>query len=88
MNDAFLVGRLEGFRDLARRVERRLDRQRPRRELLGQCLSFDQLQDEEADAAGLLEAVDRGDVRVVERGEGARFPFEPPEVFRIPRQRI
>ena len=40
---------------------------------------LDQLHRQEPDAVGLLDRVDRDDVRVVERGNGARFALEAGE---------
>ena len=53
------------------------------REPLGERLARHQLQDEEARVAGFLEAVDRGDVRVVERREELRFAVEARQPLRV-----
>ena len=58
----------------------------PRRDALGQRLAFDELEHEEPRAARLLEAVDRGDRGMVERGEHTGLPVEPREPFGIGRE--
>ena len=63
--------------------ERLVERQRAAREPLGEVLALDQLHDEGADAARLLEAVDRGDVRVLERGEHLRLALEAREALGV-----
>ena len=53
------------------------DRQRAARaSAIGQRLALDQLEDQRAHAVGLLEAVDRGDVGMIERREHARLALE------------
>ena len=42
----------------------------------GQRFSLHQFQHQRADAAGFLDAVDRGDVGMIEGRKNARFPFE------------
>jgi len=39
-------------------------------------LAIHQLEHERATALGLFESIDGGDVRMIERGENVRFPFE------------
>ena len=50
-----------------------------------QCSSFDELQHERVDAARVLEAVNRGDVRMIERREDFGFSTKPREAIRITR---
>ena len=45
--------------------------------------SFDQFQDERPRPLGFLDAVDGGDVGVVEAGEDLRLPREPGEPIRV-----
>ena len=59
-----LVRRLQRLGDLPRDGERLVERERAARDALGQRLALDQLHDQAAlPPSGLLEAVDRGDVR-------------------------
>ena len=76
MDDAFLVRRVERLGDLARNREGVGDRQRPAREAIGKGGALDQLEDQRGHAIGFLEAVDRADVRMIERGEQAGFARE------------
>ena len=76
MNDPSLVGGLQRVGDLVGDRHRLRDRQRPPLQPLGQRRALDELEDEGMHALRLLEAVDRPDVRVVERGQQPRFPFE------------
>jgi hypothetical protein len=50
--------------------------------------SLDQLQHQRPRAVGFLDAVDGGDVRVVEAGEDLRFPLEPREPIRLSREGV
>ena len=55
---------------------------------LGEVLALDELHDEGADAARLLEAVDRGDVRVLELGEELRLALEAGEAVGVGGERL
>jgi hypothetical protein len=66
VDDTGLVGGGEAFGDLGGDAERFGDRQRAAGDALRQVLAADQLHRDEADAVGLVQAVDGGDVRVVE----------------------
>ena len=58
-------------------IAQRLDeRDRPAAQAIGEVLAFDQLHDQRAAAAGFLETVDAGDVRVTERREHLRLAME------------
>jgi len=83
MDDAQFVGRLEGFGDLPRDVQRLGERKRSAGDPLGQRLAVDQFEHERAEAIGLFEPKDRADVRVVERRQYAGFTFEPFEALRV-----
>ena len=76
MDDALLVRRVERLGDLARDRERLGDRQRPALEAIGQRRPLDQLEDQRRHAIGFLQPVDRADVRMIERGQQARFARE------------
>ena len=67
MNNTLFVRRLETGRDLAGVLHRRLHRQRP-----FQVLAFDQLHHQRA----LLDAVDRGEIGMVQRSQNLRLAFE------------
>ncbi|MBK9376637.1 MAG: hypothetical protein IPN03_23695 [Holophagales bacterium] len=55
---------------------------------LGEVFALDELHDEGANAAGLLEAVDRGDVGVLELGQDLRLAFEAGETIGVPGERL
>ncbi len=69
MNDPLLVGGFERVRDLLRDRERLVDRNRSARDALRQVVALDEFHHERRDARALLQAIDRGDVRMVQRGE-------------------
>ena len=48
-----------------------------------QGLAFDQLQNQELRRADFFEAVDRGNLRVVERGKDVRFPPKARDPLRV-----
>ena len=79
--------RLEGLGDLLRDRERFGDGQPSPLQALGQVFALDQLQDEEGPrpSRASFEAVDRGDVRVVERGEQLRLALEAGQALGIGR---
>ena len=88
VDDATLMGRFEGFGDLLGNRQRLIQRDRPLRDPLGEGRPLDQLQHERPRALGFLDAVDGGDVRVVEAGEDLRLPLEPGEAIRISREGV
>ena len=51
--------------------------------MLGQRLAIDQFHDQPRDAVGVLDAVNCGDVRMVERSQRPRFPLEAFHAVRI-----
>ncbi len=82
VHDALLVGGLERRGDLSRDRERLRDRKRPADgQPLGQRHTFHELEDEPPGVALFRPAVDGRDVRVVQRRQDLRFPFEPLEPF-------
>ena len=83
VDDAALVGVLEGLRHLPGDGQRLLQREPALRDALGQGDALDELHDEGADALRLLEPVDDGDVRVLEAGQEAGLPLEPREAVGI-----
>ena len=58
-----------------------VERYRPSRDPLCQRLTLDQLHDQKAGAVGLFQAVNRGDVGVVESCEKLRLPLKTREAF-------
>ena len=83
MDHARVVRRLHAGGDLDEDVEGFVERERPARDAIGEGLSFDQLEGEVAAAAGFLEAVDRGDVRMVQRGQHPRLTLESLQAIRV-----
>ena len=57
--------------------------ERSSREPLHQRTAFDELEDQEACGADLFETVDRGDVRVIERGEDPRLALKAGDAIRV-----
>ena len=82
MRDALLVRSLEGIRDLASDVQRFLESQARSRgpcrlgQFLCQRLALDELQHEPSNTLALFDAVDDGDVRMVQGGHDSRFTLE------------
>ena len=66
MDDPLLVRRLERLGDLLRDRQRLVDGNRPPRDPIGERRAFDQLHHQRVHAAGILEAVDLRDVRMIE----------------------
>ena len=76
------MGGFERVRDLARDRERLLNRQRTRRQTLGKRRAFHELEHETADAVGLLQSIDRTNVRMVQRREHPGLALEAGEALR------
>jgi len=83
VDDAALVGLLEGFGDLTGRVEGLVDRQWATPEAFRQILTLHELEDEERPPRGFLETVDGGDPRMVQGGEELRLPPEAGEALGV-----
>ena len=77
MNDTLLVRRFEPIGNLLRQKEGFVQRKRTARDPLGEGLALDELHDEELLAFAFFEAVESGDVRVVELSEQPSFALEP-----------
>jgi hypothetical protein len=88
MNDALLVRGFERLRDLLRDRQRFVERNGTACEALRKILAFDEFHHQGVQARGLLEAVNRGDVRVIQRGEGLGLALEPREAVRIGGERV
>ncbi len=83
VNDPLLVRRLERLGDLAGDGQGLLERDRPALQSLGEVFALDELHHERADAVRLLEAVDRGDVRVLKLGEELCLALEAGEALGV-----
>src|SRR5207248_7609355 len=82
VNNPAFVRRFERVADLRRDPQRLPNRQRAARDAFGQRRALDQLEDQRANITR-LEAVNRTDVWVVERGEHLRFAAEAIDAARI-----
>ena len=83
MDDAVLVRGFERLGDLPRHRQRLVDGEGAARDSIGERRAFDQLHHQRVLAAGILEAVDLRDVRMIERREELRFPAEPRQAIGI-----
>jgi hypothetical protein len=88
MDDALVVRRFEGFRDLLRDGQRLVERHGAAPQPLRQVVALDKFHHEGLDALGVLQPVDGRDVRMIERGEDFRFALEPRDAFRVSRERL
>ena len=73
MDDAVRVRGVEGIGELDAEIEHLRQRQRPLRDELFERLSLEHLEDQELLVVGFLVLVERADVGMVERGDGARL---------------
>jgi hypothetical protein len=83
VNHALFVSGFQAFRDLPAYVQRLFRWKRPLAQLLRERQSLDQFEDEKALSFVLLEAVNRGDIGVIQRGEERGFALktgQPPGV--------
>ena len=83
VDDPLLVRLFERLRDLQREGKALSQGKRPGFEALGERRAFDELHDEGPDAAALLEAEDRGDVRVMKLREELRLALEAGEALLV-----
>ena len=79
VNDSHGVRGAEPVRNLRCDLRGARRREGPRLEPLGQRLALQQLRDRVRDVPVRARVVDGEDARVVQRGDGARFPLEAPE---------
>src|SRR5215510_14575848 len=86
MHDPLFVGGFERVRDLQGDRQRLAKRNRPARNAIGESRAVDQLQYERMDTIGFLEPINRGDVRMIQRGEELRLALEPRQKIRIERE--
>ena len=87
MNDPALVRRFERLGDLLRDGQGFAEWNWSARNLLGQVIALDEFHYERGGAAALFEPVDRGDVRVIQRGENFGFALKAREPVSIGGQR-
>ncbi len=83
VNDIFPVRGFEGFCNLRGDLQGFLNRKRAGLQSIGQRLAGNKFHHETTHAVCLLQAVDRCDIRVVQRGQHAGFALETCEAFRI-----
>ena len=83
MHDAFVMRRLQRERDLTRDLDRLVERHGAALETTRQRAALDELEDEKARGRQLLEAVDRADVRMIERGQHLGLALEACEAFGV-----
>jgi len=88
MNDAVRVRCLETESDLLEDGEYLPDAEPPPREKLLERITLHQLHDQARSAVGLFEAVERCDVRMVERGEQLRLALEALHPLVVPGERV
>ncbi len=88
MDDPLLVRRLERLGDLLRDGQRFVERDRALRDALREVVAFDQLHHERQRAAGLLDGIDRGDVRMVQRRECLGFTLEARQAVEVRGKRL
>jgi hypothetical protein len=68
-------------------IGRVIDRHRPLRDAIGERGPLDAFHDQRRHARRFLEAVDRGDVGVVQRRDDFRFSLEARQPFNVERHR-
>ena len=83
MDDALVVRDFERFGNLASDRQRFVDRNRAGREAIGQRGAADELHDERHSGARIFHAVDRRDVRMVQRREQLRFAMKARQALRV-----
>ena len=83
MDHAGAVRRLQGVRDAGRDGQRLVEGNRPPGDPLLEGGAVDELQHQGARAAVLLQAVNLGDARMVERREQLRLALEPGQAIRV-----
>src|SRR5262245_43847215 len=76
MDDTAVVRGFESVGDLKSQVERLFNGNPAALKPIRQRLAFHELQHEESRVAGLFQAVDSGNIRMIESGEQLRFPLE------------
>ncbi len=88
MDDALLVRHFERLANLFRDWQRFIARDRTLRDSLGKRRTVDQFEHKGGPAIRLFEAVDGGNIRVIEGGEHLRFPCEAGEPIGLERKGV
>ncbi len=86
VNHTFLMRSFERCGDVTGDRERRRDRRACLSKPLGQRLAFDQLQHERANAVDIFEAINRADVRMIERRQNPGLALEARHLIRASRR--
>ena len=76
MNNALLVSRFEGIGDLFGNLKCLINRNGPLGNSVRQRRTLDQFQDQRLGVLGALQAMDRTNIGMVQRGEDFGFPLE------------
>ena len=88
MDDAALVSGIERLDDLTSHGQHFFDRQHTSAgHAIGECATLDEFEDEGADTLVFLDAVNRRDARMVQRGEHLCLALEAGQPIRVPRER-
>ena len=82
MDDAEIVRRLQGVGDLPGDARRFGERNRSLDDPISEGWTFDELEDERTDPVRLLEPVDDGNVRMIERCQDEGFPLQTGDSWR------
>ena len=88
MDDALLVRGFERIRNLPRDRHGVTDGNRAARDQIGECFAFNELEDDARQVLGLLEAVDGGDVGMIQCREQLRFTLETSQSLGILREGV
>ena len=86
MDDAGLVGRLEGVRDLPRDSDSFVEWDRPLGDAFGKRRALDELQDQCLHTLGFFETVNTRDVRMIQGCQESSFTLEPGQAFLVLRE--
>src|SRR5713226_1869439 len=76
MDDALRMCRVESVGNLYAQIEHRFDLQRLASDPVPECLPLQQFHGDEGSSIGLVNLVDRADVRVIQGGCSLGFPLE------------
>jgi hypothetical protein len=83
VDDPGVMREFQRLGDLRRNRQRLVERKRALRDAVGQRRALDQLHHQRQVPPGRLQAVDRSDVRMVERCQKAGLAFEPRQAIRV-----
>ena len=88
MDDPLLVRRFERVGNLTRGCHGFRDRHGAALQAIGQGLAVNQFEHQRPNTAGILEAMNGRDVRVIQAGQQLRFPLETRQAIGILRKEI